>query len=568
MIKYLLIFILTNFAYSQSVGDFGNESIMKSGLDNKIKKQQELSKVDNIPATGFVDNEMYYLGPGDIVFLKSIPAFPEGEILTITPEGILNLPRSYGKLDVKGKTFNEVTKLIAGKLKSDNVSVDLYKAKVCSIEISGDILNAGIFTLPGTYRVSDVFNMSSYLSEQSTNEVTQLKNLNKFKQESRYKDNGSVERNSGYFKERNIKIIRFDGKIFNADIIKSMNHDNKELNPYIMPGDKIIISESTSRFNNFQIRGAVINQATIMFKEGDKLSDLIKVAQGLNFNADLDNVKLYSANNEITEISINENLEVIGNDPVLAPNSILLVGQKDFEKFSTTGVVTVKGEVLKPGAIVIQNGKTKISEIIEMAGGLKETAYLPLARVSSKVKEENSDFWELYRQDAFFQYSDLGVDDTLRMNIDTKIKSPYLAIDVENAVKGGKDNIALYDGDQIYIPKSPNRIYIFGKVYNPGFVEFKEGKSFKWYLEQVGGALPSADAARTRIIRGNNMTWVEPEDHTIIYAGDMIYVPSYPEISEQAQIQKWATYTSIGVSIINVIIFVVANILAYQNNKK
>ena len=64
------------------------------------------------------------------------------------------------------------------------------------------------------------------------------------------------------------------------------------------------------------------------------------------------------------------------------------------------------------------------------------------------------------------------------------------------------------------------------------------------------------------------MTWVEPEDHTIIYAGDMIYVPSYPEISEQAQIQKWATYTSIGVSIINVIIFIVANIIAYQNSKK
>ena len=48
----------------------------------------------------------------------------------------------------------------------------------------------------------------------------------------------------------------------------------------------------------------------------------------------------------------------------------------------------------------------------------------------------------------------------------------------------------------------------------------------------------------------------------------MIYVPSYPEISEQAQIQKWATYTSIGVSIINVIIFIVANIIAYQNSKK
>ena len=68
--------------------------------------------------------------------------------------------------------------------------------------------------------------------------------------------------------------------------------------------------------------------------------------------------------------------------------------------------------------------------------------------------------------------------------------------------------------------------------------------------------------SRVSIIRGSSLVWIEPDENTEIYAGDMIYIPSYPEISEQAEIQKWATYTSIGVSIINVLIFVVANIIS------
>lgn len=565
MVKYLLFILCFNIVYSQSVGEFGSESLLMGDVESKLKKQQELSKVDATPATGFVNNKIYYLGPGDVLFLKSIPAIPEGEIITISPDGMINLPRSYGNIDVKGKTLSEVEKIIQEKVKSSNTTLTLYKSKTCTIEVVGDVLNEKMYTLPGSYRVSDVFKIANYISDQSTNEITQLKSLNKFKQNSLYNENNDSY-NQDFIKERNIKIVKSDGKIFSADLVKSLNPENTELNPYIMPGDKIIINERSFNYNTFQIRGAVVNQTTVMHKQGDKLSDLIKVANGLTHSADLDNVKLYTSENKSIEISIDENLEILGNDPLLEPNSILIIGERNIERYSTTGVVNVNGEVNKPGAVVIQNGKTTISEVIELAGGLKETAYIPLGRVMTNQEKENSDSWELYRQDRFFQYSDLSVDDTLRMNIDSKLKSPFLAIDFQDAVNGGKDNVALNDGDQIIIPKNPMRVYVFGKVFNPGYIEFKEGKSFKWYLEKVGGALPSADSKRTRIIRGNNYTWVEPEDHTIIYAGDMIYVPSYPEISEQAEIQKWATYTSIGVSIVNVILFIVVNIINLRRN--
>jgi len=565
MIRFILFLFAWNITFSQSVGDFGNENMMMGDLDSKLKKQ-EMSKFESVPSTGFVDNKIYYLGPGDVLFLKSLPSLPDGEFLTVSPDGFITLPRSYGSIDIKNINLEEVEKQIKEKIKGNNITLTLYKSKICTVEIVGDVLNSKIYSLPGTYRVSDLYKIANYVSDQSTNEVTQLKSLNKFRQDTRFNKDNELNENRNFIKERNIKILKSDGTIINADLVKSLSKENSHLNPYLMPGDKIIVSDHNYNFNTFQIRGAVINETVVIHKEGDKLSDLIKVASGLTHSADLENVNLYSANNQITKISLNESLEVLGDDPELTPNSILIVGEKSIEKTTTTGVVNIMGEVKKPGAVVIKNGVTKISEVIEMAGGLKETAYLPLARVKTSQNDENSDFWELYRQDIYFQYSDLSVDDTLRLNIDSKIRTPYLAIDFENALNGGNDDVALNDGDNIIIPKNPMRVYVFGKVFNPGYIEFKEGKSFKWYLDKVGGALPSADSKRIRIIRANNFTWVEPEDHTVIYAGDMIYVPSYPEISEQAEIQKWATYTSIGVSIVNVILFIVVNIINLNRN--
>lgn len=122
MVKYLLFILCFNIVYSQSVGEFGSESLLMGDVESKLKKQQELSKVDATPATGFVNNKIYYLGPGDVLFLKSIPAIPEGEIITISPDGMINLPRSYGNIDVKGKTLSEVEKIIQEKVKSSNTT--------------------------------------------------------------------------------------------------------------------------------------------------------------------------------------------------------------------------------------------------------------------------------------------------------------------------------------------------------------------------------------------------------------------------------------------------------------
>ena len=560
MIKSFIILLLLPFAIlAQSVGDFGSDPTMLGGIDQKLKAKQEQMLKESTPSTGFINAEFYYLGPGDVVFLKAFPSVVEGEMITISPEGFLVLPRSYGNVDVRKKSLSEITTELKTKMKTENLQLSLYKAKTCIVEIDGNVLNDNLFTVPGSFRVSDLYNIANSIPEQSTNEVIKLKNMFNFKSESRL-NSGKKNTNDldEYYSQRNIRIIRSNGDIVEVDLVKALNTNNFSSNPYLMPGDKIKVLSENYEYNTFQIRGGVSNPTTIMHKTGDKLSDLIKIAGGFSENADLDNITLFSADNNSTKINLDRNFNITGENPVLSPNSILIVGEKSVKKINKTGVVTVSGEVNKPGAIIIKNGETKISEIIELAGGLKETAYLPLARVITKQDAKNNNYWEQYREDIFFQYSDLSVDDTLRLNKDIKMQSPFLAVDFEAALSENSDNIPLNDGDKIIIPKNPKRVYVFGKVYNPGYVEFVEGKDYEWYVKQAGGELPSADEKRTRIIRGNNLTWVEP-DEAIVYAGDMIYIPSYPEISQQAEIQKWATYTSIVVGIINVVIVIIIN---------
>ncbi len=566
MIKsFILLLLLPLAVFAQSVGDFGNDPMMMGSIDSKLKSKQEQILKESMPSTGFINSEFYYLGPGDVVFLKAFPSVVDGEFLTISPEGLILLPRSYGNVDVKNKSLKEVTQELKKIMKTDNLQLSLYKAKTCVVDVSGNVLNENVYTLPGSYRVSDLFNVTNTVPEQSTNDVIHLKNLYNFRSESRQsKGNESFRETDEYYSQRNIRITRSNGDIKEADLIKALNPKNFADNPYIMPGDKIQILNKNYEYNTFQIRGGVSNPSTVMHKSGDKLSDLIKVAGGFTNNADLDNITLYSADNSSLKVNIDKNLDVVGDDPVLEANSILIVGEKAVKKFNKTGVVTVSGEVNKPGAIIIKNGETKISEVIELAGGLKESAYLPLARIFTKQQKVNNDYWEQFREDVFFQYSDLTIDDTLRLNKDIKIQSPFLSIDFEQALKGNDDNISLNDGDKIIIPKNPKRVYVFGKVNNPGYVEFVEGKSYEWYINQTGGEHPSADSKRTRIIRGTNLTWVEPDEYVPVYAGDMIYVPSYPEISQQAEIQKWATYTSIVVGIINVIIVIIINFVPRQ----
>ena len=67
-------------------------------------------------------------------------------------------------------------------------------------------------------------------------------------------------------------------------------------------------------------------------------------------------------------------------------------------------------------------------------------------------------------------------------------------------------NIVLEDGDQIFIPKVPGSVLVFGEVYNPSALVCIKGLTVKDYIEKAGGLTDSADKENIFVIKANGDT--------------------------------------------------------------
>jgi protein involved in polysaccharide export with SLBB domain len=246
-------------------------------------------------------------------------------------------------------------------------------------------------------------------------------------------------------------------------------------------------------------------------------------------------------------------LNVIGDDPLLRPGASIVVEREILSgERSMQGVVQISGEVRSPGSVVIQPGVTTLRQAIAMAGGLGDKAALSLAYVArpdADAPPHQNSVSESYRS---FQYSDLTLEDTLRYRLDQMFRLPYVSCDFVHAFNDSTspDNIVLQNGDIIVVPTTPDRVYVYGQVSQPGYVAYQPGKSLDWYVDQAGGYATGAKEARARIIKGKTKVWVEEGEGVVVYPGDEVYVPRAPDVPRGTELQTWAIVAGIVSSIV------------------
>jgi protein involved in polysaccharide export with SLBB domain len=64
-------------------------------------------------------------------------------------------------------------------------------------------------------------------------------------------------------------------------------------------------------------------------------------------------------------------------------------------------------------------------------------------------------------------------------------------------------DLALEDGDRLYVPPRPTTVGVFGSVVNGGSYLFAQGRSIGDYLRLAGGATQGADQSGIFVIRAN-----------------------------------------------------------------
>jgi protein involved in polysaccharide export with SLBB domain len=551
-------------AQIKGMSSLETEKLLQSDMMDNLGSDKLLT-TENLLVGNIVNPDYYLVGPGDILAVQNISASIKLEPMVITPENSVLMPR-IGTVSLLGMTLKQAKETIIKKILENKpdalVYVTLYKPRSVVVTIKGNVKQSGTYTFPASFRISSAIKYAN--QERSTGSADQAKMMknNDASEKQAYYDKLFTE--SGLpakqsFVSRNIILLRSGGTNNRIDLERASVLNSIENDPYLFEGDEIYVPYEPREFSTISISGAVIRPYVMPFKESDRASFLLKAGYKLREDADLDNIYFIDQENKKQKITIDSNLNIVGTDFQLSPGCMIIVGQKTIETSRKNGLVSVFGHVTSPGIYPIKRGETKLKDVIKSTGGFTSEAYLPNAYVVRKEYKGNTEGSDRREALDYFRNSDLTMQDTARFFIDASLRKPYVSCNFPALFESDndKENITLEDGDLIVIPSSPNSVYIYGQVNQPGFIKFEKNKTMEWYIEQAGGFAAGAEKGKARIIRSKNRVWVESSSKTIVMAGDEIYVPSPSAIPPGIEAQNWAAMAGIVTAFVSLINFVI-----------
>lgn len=181
--------------------------------------------------------------------------------------------------------------------------------------------------------------------------------------------------------------------------------------------------------------------------------------------------------------------------------------------------VEVEGQVLFGGIYTLSKRDMRLSDLVRMAGGVNDLAYVEGARLERKYNDAERKRAEDVLQTAKEQYEALMMEQaaTTKTTIDKnaterlnkfKIGETYsVGIQLDKALNdpGGEKDIVLREGDKLIIPEYNATVRINGEVLYPNNVGYVKGKKAKYYINQAGGYTSNAKKKQAYIMYMNGM---------------------------------------------------------------
>ena len=341
-------------------------------------------------------------------------------------------------------------------------------------------------------------------------------------------------------------------------------------NILVEPRDRILVHRQPEQVSpaNVFVRGDVARPGRYPLAANMRVSDLVQSAGGLlrSANPDAGDLTHYAIANSSGErvqaghqsLSLAAALSGKADEnPLLRDGDVLTVPQQaDWNDIGA--VVTLKGEVAKPGVYGIRPGE-RLSSLLKRAGGLLPTAY-PHAAVFERI--EVRDLQEKGRHDLIQRLeqestvvktaaSTTGTEEAALQQaaiqqrqrvLDALRRAPVsgrLVIHLrpnDKSFSGSTDDIELRAGDSLTIPKQPASVLVIGQVYNSNALTYTPGRNAGWYLSHAGGATKLADKGAIFIIRADGSVasgrqggfWSGSVLSAVMGPGDTIVVPERP----------------------------------------
>lgn len=468
---------------------------------------------------GPIDPEKYVVGPGDQLTLQVIGTLESSLTITISPEGIAQIP-TVGQVNVVNKKLAEVERLIVNIAKprypNAELKVTLLKARLFYASVAGAVVRPGRYMVSAASRVSDLLEMAGGAKWDLTPPDTT-------------QEGKVILPPFEIAPLRGLILARKNGDTVWVDLERFYRFGEVESNPFMLDGDRLYIPYWTDKTGTVRIAGAVYKQLLVRYLPNDKLRTIMNLSGGF----------LPDARGDVQLIRFNENGERIirefsnewvkSNDlgPDLKPNDFIFVQYK--KDLTRRGSVQVEGEVYFPGVYAVDEKTVRLSDVLELTGGFTEKANVAEVTVirRSLMAIPDPEYNRLFGMARI----DMNWNENEYLKAKRRDLEPRVVVNVEKILRDGKgsiQDIILIDGDLIKVPKKNLSVKVLGQVVKPGLIPYKENEKFKYYIRQAGGYTFKARTSKIRIIKASSGQWLKP-GATTIEAGDTIFIPEKPE---------------------------------------
>ena len=502
------------------------------------------------PASRIPVSPNYVLGPGDTVKVLFYGKINESHNLEINRDGSIEFPQ-LGPVSLAGMTFSDATQLLQQRIKEEIIgiqaSISLGQLRSMQVFMLGEAYKPGTYTISALSTITNALFLSGGLSDIASLRNLQLKRAGKVvaqldlydlllhgdttddaqlqsgdtiyiptvkqtasvdgevRRPAIYELKGSVTaqqlielggglKPTAFSKSARIHRVADTGFMGVIDIDLSTSKGKKTP---IKSGDLLVIDSAVKQQEMIvTLSGHVHHPGEFLWRQGLRITDLVKGIKSLKPNADLDFALIHRELPPVGKIEpIFVDLRAVLADPDSSAN-ISFLPRDELMVFSNSSdraaniaefvrslkqqsrsgemaqIATISGTVSSPGEYPLTKAMT-LTQLIAAAGGLKEEAYTQIVELSrydfSDVERATADHFAIRLAEAF---KDPSKDPQLR---------PYDVISVRT-IPEFRESLS---------------ISLMGEVRFPGNYRFKRGEKLSDVIQRAGGLteLAHIDAA-------------------------------------------------------------------------
>jgi polysaccharide export outer membrane protein len=454
---------------------------------------------------GAIDPRTYVLGPGDGFVVSVLGRIALDFPTEVDPEGYLWI-QDFGRLQVAGLTLEQARQKLRERFHSDSKGLDpqlrLVRLRTFKVFVSGEVVRPGVIDASAVTRVSEAIDLAGGLLE-----------------------NGS---------RRNIVVKGRDGTTRGADLVRAERTGLPTDDPLLIDGDRVLVSRRAP--GTISIYAPVSYPGGYEFRPGDRLSSLLDLAGPLRPDAVAEGAYLlrFRDDEHIDTLRVQVPPRDAAADLELQEGDRLFLPERG--NYHVDRNVSLSGEVARPGIYPIREGVDRVSDLIEVAGGVTPEGNrhsVLVVRRATDSQERDPEFDRLSR----LTRSEMTDNEyqTFRTKLATNRATHIVDLDllVKNDAVESNDrtrgallrDVVLEPGDVIFVERRGHSVQVGGEVRWPGLLAFDPALHGNDYIKLAGGYSGRARESGTRLTRAASGQTILLKDAGRIEPGDLIYVP-------------------------------------------